>query len=59
MITIKNNKTGRKIFKELTDSNDFREIIKDREQFLLINNNGAIMAECTVKMTEFIEEIGW
>ena len=64
MTTIKSNKTGRKIFKELIDSNDFREIIKDREQFLLINNNGAIMAECTVKMTEFLEEnniiiLGW
>lgn len=64
MIIIKSNKEGRRIFKELTESDDFREIIKDKEQFLLINNNGAIFAECTLKMTEFLEEnniitLGW
>ena len=61
---LKKNIEGKRIFNELVEREDFKEIIKDREQFLLIDNNGAIMAECTVKMTEFLEEnniitLGW
>lgn len=56
MLIIKCNKEGRRIFKQLTDSDNFREIIKANKQFYLIDNNRVIFAECTEKMTEWLEE---
>lgn len=53
---LKKNIEGKRIFNELVEREDFREIIKDKEQFLLIDKNGAIIAECSIKMTEWLEE---
>lgn len=53
---LKKNIESKKIFNELVEREDFKEIIKDKEQFLLIDKNGAIIAECSIKMTEWLEE---